>query len=189
MKRSEINAAYQRAKTCFEAGGWALPPTSKWDITDCGLNRFAEVGLVLVNLCEEAEYCEKLIYSEPGQVTPLHTHKRKKEDIICRRGSLSFELWTEIPSAEGQGKSASVQRNGTSFTFNNGESFTIQAGERITLPPGLYHSFWPASEDTIIGEVSTANDDANDNFFVDPNIGRFPEIIEDEPALIRLLSE
>jgi len=189
MKRSEINSAYQRAKNCFEAHGWVLPPTSKWDITDCGLNRFAEVGLVLVNLCEEPEYCEKLMYADRGQVTPLHTHKLKKEDIICRSGSLSFELWTGLPSAEARGQTGQVQRNGEPFTFTNGEPLIIQAGERITLPPGLYHSFWPASSGTIIGEVSTANDDANDNFFADPNIGRFPGIIEDEPALIRLLSE
>ncbi len=189
MKRSEINAAYLRAKACFETNGWVLPPSPKWDITDCGLNRFAEVGLVLINLCEEPDYCEKLMYADRGQVTPLHTHKRKNEDIICRRGSLCFELWTDLPSAETKGQPGQLQRNGEPFTFTNGEPFTIQAGERIRLTPGLYHSFWPVSEDTIIGEVSTANDDANDNFFADPNIGRFPEIIEDEPALIHLLSE
>jgi D-lyxose ketol-isomerase len=65
----------------------------------------------------------------------------------------------------------------------------LQAGERITLTPGIYHAFWAAAPNTILGEVSTANDDANDNFFVDPNIGRFPGIEEDAPATLRLISE
>ena len=41
----------------------------------------------------------------------------------------------------------------------------------------------------MIGEVSTANDDRNDNFFLDPNVGRFPDVVEDEDPLYRLLSD
>ena len=41
----------------------------------------------------------------------------------------------------------------------------------------------------IIGEVSTANDDTNDNFFVNPDVGRYEAIEEDEPALVRLVSD
>ena len=33
--------------------------------------------------------------------------------------------------------------------------------------------FMPISEYCIIGEVSTANNDTDDNFFVDPSIKRF----------------
>jgi D-lyxose ketol-isomerase len=65
----------------------------------------------------------------------------------------------------------------------------LQAGERITLTPGIYHAFWPEGVDCIIGEVSTANDDSNDNLFVNPDIGRFPDVEEDEPAVIHLLSD
>ena len=71
----------------------------------------------------------------------------------------------------------------------SGESFILEAGERVTIVPGVYHAFWPESPEVIIGEVSTANDDAHDNFFVDPNIGRFPEIDEDEPPVARLVWE
>jgi hypothetical protein len=39
----------------------------------------------------------------------------------------------------------------------------------------------------IIGEVSTSNDDLNDNFFVDPGVGRYPCIEEDEPTTVHLL--
>ncbi len=37
----------------------------------------------------------------------------------------------------------------------------------MTLVPGVYHEFYPVSAECIIGEVSTANDDLHDNFFVD----------------------
>ncbi len=59
----------------------------------------------------------------------------------------------------------------------------------MTLVPGVWHAFWPTSDECIIGEVSTANDDRHDNFFLDPRIGRFPGIIEDEPAQVRLPGE
>lgn len=189
MKRSEINHAYRDALACLTANGWHLPPHPRWDITDCGLGRFDQVGLLLINLAEEPEYCEKLMFARQNQITPMHTHKVKKEDIICRNGRLGIELWCEHPERVEKGKSSTVQRNGEPFTFRNGEPFVLESGERITLVPGIYHSFWPVDGPCIIGEISTANDDANDNFFVDPAIGRFPEIEEDEPAQINLFSE
>lgn len=189
MKRSQINAIYREARDCFQRHGWALPPNPRWDITDFGLNRFDEAGLVLINLAEEPEYCEKLMYARPDQQTPAHTHRIKKEDIICRHGSLALRLWNQPPPEAAGGAAFSVQINGEEATARNGEVLTLKAGSRITLTPGIYHAFWPATGDCIIGEVSTANDDANDNVFVDPDIGRFPGIEEDEPAEVRLVSE
>ena len=84
----------------------------------------------------------------------------------------------------------SLSRNGSEFTAASGQPFTLEAGERVTLIPGVYHAFWGDSEaGCIIGEVSTANDDASDNIFVDVRIGRFPSVEEDEPALVRLVGE
>jgi len=65
----------------------------------------------------------------------------------------------------------------------------LPAGSRVTLVPGVWHAFYPISDECIIGEVSTANDDLHDNFFVNPDIGRFPGIEEDEPVALRLVSE
>ena len=189
MKRSEINKVYLEAKACFEQNGWALPPKPRWDITDFGLGEFDRFGLVLINLAEEPEYCEKLMYARKGQTTPSHTHAQKKEDIICRRGELALELWQGHPEKTGKGASFEVQVNGVMREHASGEVLQISAGERITLTPGIYHAFWPVTEGCIIGEVSTANDDANDNFFLDANIGRFPGIEEDEAAAITLISE
>jgi D-lyxose ketol-isomerase len=174
---------------CFEAAQWALPPNPKWDVADFGLGRFDQVGLVLVNLAEQPQYCEKLMYSKQHQVTPMHAHGRKKEDIICRRGRLAVELWKGHPERTRKGEVFSLLRNGEKTEVRSGETVVLQAGERITLEPGVYHAFWPESSEAVIGEVSTANDDAHDNFFVDTNIGRFPRIEEDEPPMARLLWE
>ncbi len=189
MKRSQINRAIVDAARCFAAAGWALPPKPLWDVTDCGLGDFKNVGLVLVNLSEQPEYCEKLMYARCRQVTPLHTHRRKKEDIICRHGRLAIELWKQHPEHTEKGEKISLSRNGERVEVLSGELVVLQAGERVTIEPGIYHAFWPETDEAIIGEVSTANDDANDNYFVDPNIGRFPEIAEDEPPAQRLLWE
>lgn len=189
MKRSDINAAYRRALACFQANGWALPPEPRWDITDLGLGDFANCGLVLINLAEEPEYCEKLMFAHRKQVTPMHCHKKKKEDIICRFGRLAVEIWPAHPDQTKKGTAFEMKKNGRPLAVAAGDVIHLAAGERVTLTPGLWHSFWPETDGCIIGEVSTANDDRHDNFFVDPNIGRFPEIIEDEPATIRLLSE
>lgn len=189
MKRSAINAACREAAASFAAHGWALPPDPRWDITDFGLGDFPRIGLVLLTLANEPEYCEKLMFARQHQVTPLHTHRRKKEDIICRAGRLAFELWPAPPATAQRGATLVVGRNGRPVAVAAGEPFVLAAGERVTLRPGQYHAFWPESESAVIGEVSTANDDVNDNFFVDPRVGRFPAITEDEPAAFRLASD
>jgi len=188
MKRSEINSAIREAQAAFCSAGWALPPQPRWDVTDFGLGRFPEIGLVLVNLADEPEYCEKIMYARRDQKTPAHCHSRKKEDIIVRRGALRIQLWSGKPG-ESTVQSVSVRVNGEDRVFASGSTLDLAAGERVTLRPEVFHEFWPISEGCVIGEVSTANDDRHDNIFADPDIGRFPEIEEDEPALIRLAGE
>ncbi len=188
MKRSQINAAIRSARRAFLGAGWALPPKPRWDVTDFGLGRFPERGLVLLNLAEEPEYCEKLMFAAAGQRTPAHGHGTKKEDIIVRSGALRIQLWNGVPGRDAG--TVAVRVNGEQTEFPTGSVVDLRAGERITLRPGVYHEFWPSSDDgCVIGEVSTANDDAHDNYFADPAIGRFPAIDEDEPALARLVSE
>jgi D-lyxose ketol-isomerase len=190
MKRSEINAAYREAAACFARHGWSLPPNPRWDITDFGLGEFSRFGLTLINLAVEPEYCEKLMYARRGQITPCHTHARKKEDIICRHGELTLRLWPIKPNEPPPSRNSfTVPVNGFGQTVVVGRALVLPAGSRVTLMPGVWHEFVPSSDDCIIGEVSTANDDLHDNFFLDPRIGRFPGIEEDEPSQIRLVSE
>ena len=93
------------------------------------------------------------------------------------------------PGATAPGTPVVLNRNGRPFETPSGQRFSLEAGERVTLVPGVYHAFHGDGVDCVVGEVSTANDDANDNFFIDPDMGRFPEIEEDEAPLVRLISE
>lgn len=190
MKRSEINQIIKDSTSFFNKNGWTLPPDPRWDVTDFGLGDFKKTGLVLVNLAEEPEYCEKLMYAVEGQSTPAHYHKKKKEDIICRNGTLSIQLWVSNPDkASEEDKVVKIKQNGKERSLESNSNVVLHSGERITIFPGVWHEFHPLSEECIIGEVSTANDDVNDNFFANKNIGRFSEIEEDEPAIVKLLSD
>ncbi|MEI6033042.1 MAG: D-lyxose/D-mannose family sugar isomerase [Verrucomicrobiae bacterium] len=188
MKRSEINQLILSARACFEAHGWALPPRPRWDVTDFGLGDWTKNCLVLVNLAEHVEYCEKLMYARRGMVTPAHCHHKKKEDIISRWGTLRIQVWPGRPGEE-MPESFDILVNGEVRSVSAGAEIDLAAGERVTLVPNIYHSFVPVTGECIIGEVSTANDDAHDNFFIDPDIGRFPHVEEDAEAEVKLLSD
>lgn len=187
MKRSAINHLVRSAEKCFVTHGWTLPPQPRWDVTDFGLGNYQRFGLVLINLAEEVEYCEKLMYALKSMTTPAHTHKKKKEDIICRWGQLDIVVWSDAKLTKGE--SLSLKLNGHVTEVPSGEPIPLRAGERVTLMPGIYHEFYPATDECIIGEVSTANDDLHDNFFVNPDIGRFPGVEEDEPPILKLISD
>jgi D-lyxose ketol-isomerase len=187
MKRSDINKFIRSAEKCFVTHGWTLPPNPRWDVTDFGLGTHLRYGLVLINLAEEPEYCEKLMYAFKGMTTPAHTHRKKKEDIICRWGELLVQLWqNDKLTKDGI---IPVKINGQLRDVRENQPIHLHAGERITIVPGIYHEFYPTTAECIIGEVSTANDDVNDNIFVNPEIGRFPGVEEDEPALLKLVSD
>jgi D-lyxose ketol-isomerase len=188
MKRSEINFLIQSAVQCYRAHGWALPPNARWDITDFGLGNWRRFGLVLVNLAEEPEYCEKLMYAQKSMTTPAHAHKKKKEDIICRWGRLAVQVWAGEP-AKSADKTLTIPVNHEEQDFSSGAIIELEPGSRVTMVPGIYHEFYPVSDECIIGEVSTANDDLHDNFFVNPDVGRYPGIEEDEAPVLRLISE
>jgi hypothetical protein len=183
MKRSEINAVIREATRRFRKHGWILPPNPRWDVTDFGLRNFRKSGLVLVNLAEEREYCEKIMYVRKNQVTPRHFHAAKKEDIICRWGRLAIEL----PRRSG---AITVQVNGSPRLLPAKQKILVlKSGERITLTRRMLHAFWAASDYAIVGEVSTANDDRHDNYFENKRVGRFSRIVEDEPAIVKLVSD
>lgn len=181
MKRSEINKVIREAEGNFKKHGWILPPNPRWDVTDFGLDDFERYGLVLVNLAEQLEYCEKVMYIKKNQITPTHFHKSKKEDIICRWGRLAIKL--------SGNDSYELEVNGEAVVISPDEPLILTSGERITLTQNVPHMFWAESDYVIAGEVSTANDDANDNFFADDKIGRFSDIEEDEEAIVKLVSE
>ena len=59
--------------------------------------------------------------------------------------------------------------------------FGSTPGESLTLEPYVAHAFWAEGGAAVAGEVSLANDDGTDNYFVPP-LEPFLPIEEDAPA-------
>ena len=62
-----------------------------------------------------------------------------------------------------------------------GDQVRLEPGESLTLEPFIAHAFWAEGGAAVAGEVSLANDDTTDNYFVPP-LEPFPLIEEDAPA-------
>jgi len=171
-----------------------------WDITDYGQGRFDDMGLFLFTLRngQLADlqrgggmcYAEKLLISRQDQVSPMHTHVIKAEDIINRGGAtLVVELFgSDDAGGFAADRGGRVLCDGIARDYGPGDRLRLAPGESVTLKPGDWHAFWGDGGDVLIGEVSTVNDDLTDNIFREP-IGRFAEIIEDEPPLHLLVSD
>ena len=171
-----------------------------WDITDYGAGRYDEMGLFLFTLRNGTLadlrrgggmcYAEKLLISRQDQLSPMHTHVIKAEDIINRGGAT---LAVQLYGSDGQGRfdetaGGAVRCDGVPRPFAPGEILKLAPGESVTLMPGDWHAFWGEGGDVLIGEVSTVNDDLTDNVFREP-IGRFAQIEEDEAPRHLLVSD
>ncbi len=171
-----------------------------WDITDYGQGKFDELGLFLFTVrngrFEDMKkgagmlYAEKIMISRKDQLSPMHRHVIKAEDIINRGGGkLVLELF--MPDADGgidARAEVSVPVDGTMRRLPAGGLLKLDPGESVTLLPGVWHAFWGEGGDVLIGEVSTVNDDLTDNIFRDP-IGRFSAIEEDVEPVHLLVSD
>jgi D-lyxose ketol-isomerase len=169
-----------------------------WDVTDYGQGDFSKVGLTLFTIRNGSltdsrypkGYAEKLLISETGQVCPCHFHFNKREDIINRAGgTLCMQVWKSSPGGEALSEEAfTLSLDGKRTDCTPGLILKLAPGESVTLEPGIYHAFWAEGERCLIGEVSSVNDDENDNRFYVPQ-ARFPTIEEDEAALWLLCNE
>ncbi len=161
-----------------------------WDITDYGQGDFDKLGLFLFTARNGNQddlksgggmcYAEKIMISRHNQISPMHRHIVKAEDIINRGGAtLALELFNSLNDGGIDTKTdVTVATDGVLRTQPAGAVLELSPGESVTLMPGNWHSFWGAGGDVLIGEVSTVNDDNTDNIFRDP-IGRFSTIEED----------
>lgn len=171
-----------------------------WDITDYGEGKFDTLGLFLFTLRNGLladlqrgggmVYAEKLLISRQDQLSPMHTHVIKSEDIINRGGAtLVVELYGSDDDGNfAEDKGGVVQCDGLERSFAPGEKLKFAPGESVTLNPGDWHAFWGEGGDVLIGEVSTVNDDETDNLFREP-IGRFADIQEDVAPKHLLVSD
>jgi len=211
MKRSEINQKIEEAKIFFQEMNFKLPQWGYWsvetwkqhkddcqeifenglgwDITDFGSGNFAETGLLLFTIRngklerDQKPYAEKIMIVDQEQVTPMHFHWSKMEDIINRGGgNLMIQLY---PSDETEGfanHEFEVRIDGIAHTCQPGHVVRLTPGESITLYQGLYHKFYGEAGEgkVLVGEVSAVNDDHSDNRFHREE-GRYSDIEEDQP--------
>lgn len=162
-----------------------------WDITDYGMGDWEKLGFALITLRNGNQnnpkykkvYAEKLLMLKEQQHSPMHFHWTKSEDIINRGGgTLIIHVYNDDNGELGT-TDVEVNADGRLYSVPAGTGVELKPGESITLWPHQYHDFdvKPGTGDVLIGEVSMCNDDNTDNRFYD-EMGRFPEIEEDEPA-------
>jgi D-lyxose ketol-isomerase len=217
MKRSEINAIIKEARAFFASQNFNLPQWIDWseeewktkgtecaeikrnglgwDVTDFATGNFNEIGLTAITVrngnlkYDRKTYCEKLMMVRVNQVTPIHFHWKKMEDIINRAGGdLCMKLWKADEAEALTNEDVVVQIDGVTTTVKPGELLRLKPGASISFEPYVYHTFWAEGAPCMVGEVSTVNDDENDNRFLEP-LGRFSEIVEDEPKYRLLCNE
>jgi hypothetical protein len=218
MKRSQINAMIRNADAFFAEHRFHLPPFAHWtpdqwrskgpdvreivqrrlgwDVTDFNQGDFHRTGLLLFTVRNgdasdpgSKPYAEKIMMVGVDQVTPLHFHWHKTEDIINRGGGkLVVQLYNASPDEGLANTPVTVSTDGVQRTVPAGGSVVLSPGESITLQPYCYHAFWGAEGTVLVGEVSAVNDDTSDNRFLDP-LPRYAEIDEDEPPLFLLCTD
>ncbi len=219
MKRSKINAIMRDAVAFIDGMNFKLPPYAfwspeewaekgheydeirdnmlGWDITDFGHGDYEHLGLLLFTIrngnFEDQRYvkpyAEKILLVGEGQVTPCHFHRSKMEDIINRGGGeLVIEVFNSTPEGGLADTDVEIFMDGRHFTVPAGSLVRLLPGESISIQTGMYHKFWAEGGRVLVGEVSSVNDDRVDNRFY-LEMGRFPEIEEDEPALYLLGNE
>jgi hypothetical protein len=171
-----------------------------WDVTDFNSGHFETLGLTLFTLRNGSSsmskmakpYAEKIMFVRQNQVTPFHYHARKTEDIINRGGKGTGHLVVQLYNSSKSGGFAqstiAVMCDGVVRQVDPGGAVILGPGESITLPPYLYHKFYAADGDGLIGEVSSFNNDDSDNYFIQP-LPRYPNIKEDQPPLRLLCTE
>ena len=219
MKRSEVNKIISGFRDFMQKHQFMLPEWASWspeewkgkysmcseiidnklgwDITDFGSGNFKSTGLCLFTIRngnwdkKDKMYCEKIMAAEEEQETPMHFHWNKTEDIINRGGgNLVMELYNATDTDGLSEEDVEVSIDGVLKTIKAGSLLVLKPGQSICLRSRVYHRFYgqKGSGRVLIGEVSMVNDDASDNRFYD-EIGRFPEIAEDEPPLHLLVND
>lgn len=108
-----------------------------------GLERFHEVGMVIINIVNRA-YCKKLLVLLPGQHHPEQYHLQKEETFHILHGTVQVRL--------------------------NGEVSFAKPGDVITVEREVRHEFW--SEDGAIIEEISSTHFKDDSYYTDPAISK-----------------
>ncbi len=106
-----------------------------------GLDRFREVGCILVNSINR-EYCNKFLLMLPGQRHPRHKHKTKEETFHVLWGDLEVDL--------------------------NGDILHLKAGDKLLVERDTMHSF-SSRHGCVFAEISTRSI-VGDSYYEDQTI-------------------
>lgn len=162
-----------------------------WKVVDFGLGDFNNCGLVLLVVCNSlfdksgepishshqignrtypaSSFSRKFLFVHSGQTEPHHFHRQKarKEVTILAGGPVRFELAWAASDRTLSDRDVDVQVDGIWHNLPAHGSVTLNAGETITLPGELSHiiEVSTTSQDAILLETSTANNDGKDNIF------------------------
>jgi D-lyxose ketol-isomerase len=171
-----------------------------WDVTDYGQGKFKELGMVLITIRNgnmsmpkvyAKPYAEKIFILRQRQVSPLHFHWSKMEDIINRGGgNLMVRVYNKTEDNDLCDSDVTVKQDGRIFRVPAGTQIRLVPGESITLEKEMFHEITAeeGTGDVLAGEISKCNDDNTDNYFIRP-LGRFPTIEEDVPPYRLLCNE
>jgi D-lyxose ketol-isomerase len=221
MKRSQLNALIDQTHQFFKEMNFHVPAWTRWapsdwkgkgaicreivdnmlgwDLTDFGSGDFPRRGLIMLTLRNgnmkkkeyRKSYGEKALIVQEGQLTPMHYHWSKMEDIINRGGgNLVVQVYRRAPDERLSQDDVTFSMDGIRHTARAGTNVVLEPGSSITLEPEVYHLFYGehGKGTILVGEVSTVNDDTCDNRFLEP-LPRFPELEEDEPPRYLLAFE
>lgn len=223
MKCSEINRRIKEMEKLIESVGFKLPPFLSftpqeweekgheydeirdnmlgWDVTDYGGGDWEKLGNTLITLRNgnvhnpiyTKTYAEKLCRNVEGQISPMHFHWNKMEDLINRGGgNLLVKLYRANKEDDSLDTESEVEicSDGRRYMVPAGTEIRLKPGESVTMYPYYYHEIRvePGTKEVLIGEVSMCNDDNTDNCFLE-ELGRFPAIEEDEPPYRLLCNE
>ena len=222
MKRSFINQLIREAVEFFSSNGFYLPPFAQytpedwkqkaaeadeifdlalgWDVTSFGSGDFFKTGLLLFTVRNGKAgdpryfkpYAEKIMMVRENQITPLHFHWNKYEDIINRGGgNLVIELYHADPETDSlTGKDFDITVNGFKRCMHSGDKLILMPGDSVCFEHCHAHRFYGESGKgaVMVGEVSMVNDDSNDNCFID-GMPRFDPVEEDEAPCFLLSGE
>lgn len=171
-----------------------------WDVTDFGSGDLARVGRTIFTLRNgrhgdgryPKSYAQKVMCMPEGQMSILHHHRSKMEDIHNQGGgNIVITLWQVGADGGRSAEPLELSVAGVRRRIAPGQTVRLRPGEWICLPPRTWHCFGAESGGGMVlsVEVSSVCDDLTDNVFEFGAGCRFPAIVEDEPARYVLCRE
>jgi D-lyxose ketol-isomerase len=177
MNQHQIDKALERAGELLATAGIVIADTERRsiEVTDFGLGRFGEMGLVILVYVNTDRVCAKELVMFPGQICPEHRHPPaggepgKEETFRCRMG----EVYLYLPGEPTLSPGARVPEDkAASFTVRR--EVVLRPGDQYTLAPDTLHWFQAGESGAVVSEFSSTSRDELD-IFTDPDIRRVAE--------------